>query len=120
LSFTQIKKICRGEIVTRDRFFDVVFPEGNDLVRLLVWKRAQEHTIDDAEDGDVCSDPKGKGNDRNQRVCGMLQKHSRAESYVLPNAFHLERPSLCPVLSVSCFVLGTLFFELVAFSCYWF
>lgn len=77
----------RSDVVA-DAEAPVVEPQHDEAFRLGERRRRQQHGVDDAEDGCVCSDSKRQGGDCDNRQAGALQKGSNSETDVANEEFH--------------------------------
>jgi hypothetical protein len=66
----------------------VVTPDHRQLLRLRIRQRAQQHSVDDAEDRCVRAYAQRERDDGYQREAGGLQQRPRAVVQVLPEAAH--------------------------------
>jgi hypothetical protein len=56
--------------------------------RIGVWKRPQEHAIDDGENGHVRSQPEPERQDRDDRKAGRLDERAQTVANVLNQVFN--------------------------------
>src|SRR5207244_10742769 len=57
--------------------------EDNESLRIFHWYGAQEHGVDEAEDGGVRADTEGQGEDGDGGEAGGLAQHHQAEVQIL-------------------------------------
>jgi hypothetical protein len=55
----------------------------------MKWERAQQHGIDEAEDGRVRPDSERQGYDGHDRETGSLGQHANSVPQVLPQTVHV-------------------------------
>src|SRR5260370_42703434 len=61
----------------------IVSPHDHELLRILIGKRTEEHSIDDTKDRGVCADAKGKSKDGDGGEAGIFAQHAQAVAYIL-------------------------------------
>ena len=59
------------------------FVHRDELLRMRVGQRVEEHTVDNREDGSVGADAEGQREDRDEREAGIFAQHARAIAQVL-------------------------------------
>src|SRR5260370_42412598 len=65
----------------------IVFLHDDELLRILVGKRTEQHPIDHTEYRGVCADAKGKSKDGDGGEAGIFAEHAGGEADVLPQRF---------------------------------
>ena len=81
----------------------IVFLHDDELFRILVGKRTEQHSIDHAEYRRVCADAEGEGEDGDGGEAGGLAQHAEAEANVLQE---LLEPNETPHLACLFFDAG--------------
>ena len=61
---------------------------GVELVRFGEWKRIEEYTVDDGEEGGVGADAQSESEDGDGGEAGILEEHAHAVADVLPKIHH--------------------------------
>src|SRR5579863_7946467 len=61
----------------------VFFVQGHQLIGVGKRQRAQENCVDNAEDGCVCSDAKGEGQDRDSGEAGRIPENPEPVANIL-------------------------------------
>src|SRR5262249_29866726 len=56
-------------------------------LRLRKWQRAQEHGVDDGENGDVCADTQSQGQQRDRGESRALQQGAHSVARILQGLF---------------------------------
>src|SRR5580658_3205867 len=65
----------------------IVFLHGDELLRILVGKRTEQHSIDHTEYRRVCADAESDGEDGDDGEAGGLAKHAQAIASVLQEVY---------------------------------
>jgi hypothetical protein len=71
-----------GVALARERLRDV------DAIRLTIRQRAQDHRINDAEDGGGCADAERQSQNRNQSESGRFAQLAKGVANILEDRFH--------------------------------
>src|ERR1700723_2863568 len=61
----------------------IVFLDDDELLRILVGKRTEQHSIDHTEYRRVCADAESEGEDGDSRKAWGLRQHAEAEANIL-------------------------------------
>src|SRR4029077_2893444 len=62
----------------------------DELLRIGIGQRIEEHAVDDGEDGGVGADAEGKSEDRDEGEPGILAQRARAVAQILEEFFEPE------------------------------
>src|SRR5690349_3878478 len=61
---------------------------GNQAIRIRIWKRSQKDGVDHREERSIGADSKSESQDRKGSESGVLAQHAGSEANVLPEGFH--------------------------------
>src|SRR5215472_4722521 len=76
ISRLPIEKIRRGNRIERIWMLRIVFPYHHEPVRIVIWKRPKQHSVNHTEDGSVGADGHCQGQNGDSGKAGVLSEVS--------------------------------------------